>query len=90
MRAAGDPSSTWDMLTAIGTLSLAFVTAISVGIALWLPQIQARGQQRRANAAEQRKCNVANMQLIGWQEQSNSGRVVHVTWPSWYPIRPVM
>jgi hypothetical protein len=51
------------MLTAIGTLALAFVTAISVGIALWLPRIEARWQQKQAKAIEQGKCNVANIQL---------------------------
>ncbi len=90
MSPVGDPSSTWDMLTAVGTLSLAFVTAVSTGIAVWLPRVQARSQRRRAEATEQRKCNVADIQLKSWVEQSDSGRVVHVGWPSWYPIRPVL
>ena len=78
------------MFTAIGTLALASVTAISVGIALWLPRTEARRQQKQAKAIEQSKCNVANIQLKSWSEQSDSGRVVHVAWPPWYPIRPVM
>lgn len=90
MSVANDPSSTWDMLTAVGTLALAFVTVLSTGVAVWLPRIEARREMRQAQATEQRKCDVANMQLTGWEEQSDSGRVVHVGWPSWYPIRPVL
>jgi hypothetical protein len=90
MSAASDPSSTWNMLTAIGTLALAGVTVISTGIALWLPRREARGQQKQAKAIEQSKCNVADIQLKSWSEQSGNGRIVHVGWPSWYPVRPVM
>ena len=78
------------MLTAIGTLALALVTAISTGIALWLPRAEARGQQKKAKETEQLKCNVANIQLKAWSEQSGDGRVVHVAWPGWYPVTPVM
>jgi len=78
------------MLTAIGTLALAFVTVFSTGIAVWLPRTEARRQQNRAEATEQRKCNVADIQLKSWSEQSDSGRIVHVGWPSWYSVRPVM
>jgi hypothetical protein len=90
MTAASDPSSTWNMLTAIGTLALAFVTVFSTGIAVWLPRTEARRQQNRAEATEQRKCNVADIQLKSWSEQSDSGRIVHVGWPSWYSVRPVV
>jgi hypothetical protein len=90
MSLASAPSSTWEMLTAVGTLALAFVTAVSTGIAVWLPRMEARHRRREAEATEQRKCDVADMQLKSWVERSESGRVVHVGWPWWYPIRPVL
>lgn len=90
MSAAGDPSSTWDMLTAVGTLALAFVAALSTGVAVWLPRVEERRERRRSEAAERRKCDVASMQFWSFDERSDSGRFVHVGWPSWYPIRPVL
>jgi hypothetical protein len=90
MSLASAPSSTWEMLTAVGTLALAFVTAVSTRIAVWLPRIEARHRRREAKATEQRKCDVADMQLKSWVERSESGRVVHVGWPWWYPIKPVL
>lgn len=75
MSLAADPSATWDMLTAIGTLALAAVTAISTGMAVWLPRFEARRQQRRADERDRHKCGVANMQLKEWSEQSDNGRI---------------
>lgn len=81
---------TWDAWTAIGTLALAAVTAVSTGVAVWLPRRDERRKQKAAEELDLNKCLTANMQMRNWVEPLPNDRwVVHLQAEAGYPIRAV-
>ena len=79
-----------DAWTAIGTLALAGMTAVSTGLAVWLPRWDERRKRKAAAELDLNKCLTANMQMRNWVEPLPNDRwVVHLLSDVGYPIRTV-